>query len=161
MGTFITQIRHCAQVLVPATVNSCLAAVFDSKLNWPKRVSAVYWLFGTLFYPFLHISIMCSSSWLCTYTYKYPYHQWHINKCCQRCSKRTKLHRTTRRDHWYQQQSHELKIARCWRVSQPSKIWILQCLWEGHSCCEHLLWKSNCIWYWINIFSELQLGLRS
>ena len=22
-----------------------------SKLNWPKRVSAVYWLFGTLFYP--------------------------------------------------------------------------------------------------------------
>ena len=22
-----------------------------SKLNWPKRISAVYWLFGTLFYP--------------------------------------------------------------------------------------------------------------
>ena len=29
MGTFISQIRHCAQVLVPATVYSCLAAVFD------------------------------------------------------------------------------------------------------------------------------------
>ena len=24
----------------------------------------------------------------------------------------------------------------------------LQCLWEGHSCSEHLLRKSNCIWYW-------------
>ena len=23
----------------------------------------------------------------------------------------------------------------------------LQCLREGHSCFEHLLWKSNCIWY--------------
>ena len=22
-----------------------------SKLNWPKRVSTVYWVFGTLFYP--------------------------------------------------------------------------------------------------------------
>ena len=30
MGTFISQIRHCAQVLVPATVYSCLAAVFDN-----------------------------------------------------------------------------------------------------------------------------------
>ena len=25
---------------------------------------------------------------------------------------------------------------------------ILQCLREGHSCFEHLLWMSNCIWYW-------------
>ena len=34
---------------------------------------------------------------------------------------------------------------------------LLQCLWQGHSCCEHLLWKSNCIWYWNITFSELQL----
>ena len=26
-----------------------------SKLNWPKRVSAVYWLFGTLFYPWKYL----------------------------------------------------------------------------------------------------------
>ena len=29
MGTFISQMRHCAQVLVAATVYSCFAAVFD------------------------------------------------------------------------------------------------------------------------------------
>ena len=29
-----------------------------SKLNWPKRVSAVYWLFGTLFYPWTKAVIM-------------------------------------------------------------------------------------------------------
>ena len=27
-----------------------------SKLNWPKRVSAVYWLFGTLFYPWTRVT---------------------------------------------------------------------------------------------------------
>ena len=26
-----------------------------SKFNWPKRVSAVYWLLGTLFYPWIQV----------------------------------------------------------------------------------------------------------
>ena len=35
MGTIISQLRHCAQVLVPATVYSCLAAVFDIfEIGW-------------------------------------------------------------------------------------------------------------------------------
>ena len=29
-----------------------------SKLNWPKRVSAVYWLFGTLFYPWGQLAFL-------------------------------------------------------------------------------------------------------
>ena len=57
-GSFYFTKRHCAQVLLPATGYLSLAAVLTSlklghcsKLNWSKRVSAVYWLLGTFLYP--------------------------------------------------------------------------------------------------------------
>ena len=59
----------------PETVYLSLAAVLTSlklghcyKLNWPKRVSAVHWLLGTLPYPCLFVNILgiyCFLVFLC------------------------------------------------------------------------------------------------
>ena len=47
-----------------------------------------------------------------------------------------------------------LVIQNAWcHNEKPNTGWgLLQCLWEGHSCGEHFLWRFNCLW-WENVIS--------
>ena len=45
---------ECSCQIVITYSNFVEGTTDPSKLNWPKRVSAVYWIFGTLFYPCLN-----------------------------------------------------------------------------------------------------------